>query len=161
MSILNLFWYENEKFAWKTWYSTEVNPCNCFCYSFCNIPPGKYGIQVGNQQLTVRNLTFNNAATGLSSCLSIWHDTLNTHIDRQMSLASGIGVMISLLKSMQFSCSSRIHVSGSHDQQLRILCWTCKYYQRELTDDRSALIWWPVERQQAIRFAFASVWICK
>lgn len=108
----------NIEFTHQTSYSTEVHSHDCLYYFFCDVSLGKYGIQVGNQQFTVRNLTVNNAATGLSFRLSICHNTLITHIDRQLSLASGIGVRISLKKFMPFSHSSRIHISRSHDQQL-------------------------------------------
>lgn len=80
----------------------EVDICNCL-YSSCNdASPGKYGIQVGNQQFTVRNLTVKNAAIGLSSRPLISHHALNIHIDRQLSLASGIGVTFNSAKFRLF-----------------------------------------------------------
>ena len=47
-----------------------VDPSCCF-YSFHgDASPGKFGIQVGNQQFTVRNLTVNNAAIGSFSFMN-------------------------------------------------------------------------------------------
>jgi hypothetical protein len=80
----------------------EVDYCKSLYSSCSDALPGKYGIQVGNQQFTVRNLTVNNAAVGLFSCPLTSRHALNIHIHRQLSPASGIGVRFNVAKFRTF-----------------------------------------------------------
>jgi glucan 1,3-beta-glucosidase len=79
---------------------------------------GKYGIWVGNQQFTVRNVTFNNAATAVSGCV-LPTGVVQRLIVSRRSTVFGIGDGLSKGSALSlFATSSVLTVRQHQHQQL-------------------------------------------